>query len=79
MQYPCYIQLTIHINKDILKVNYRKHLNILPVVPFTTRVVTVGLTADTVTGVTSRTPPTVLTGTVRKIVPGCPGAPFSTT
>lgn len=48
-------------------------------VPFTTNVVTGGLTADTVTGVTSRTPPTVLIGTVRKIVPGCPGAPFKTT
>lgn len=53
--------------------------HLLPVVPLTTRVVTVGLTADTVTGVTSRTPPTVLIGTVRKIVPGCPGAPFKTT
>lgn len=51
----------------------------LPVVPFTTSVVTVGFTADTVTGVTSRTPPTVPMGTVRKIVPGCPGAPFKTT
>lgn len=45
---------------------------VTPVVPLTTRVVTVGLTADTVTGVTSLTPPTVLIGTVRKIVPGCP-------
>lgn len=52
---------------------------VTPVVPLTTRVVTVGFTADTVTGVTSRTPPTVLMGTVRKIVPGCPGAPFRTT
>lgn len=50
-----------------------------PVVPLTTSVVTVGLTADTVTGVTSRTPPTVLIGTVRKMVPGWPGAPFNTT
>ena len=47
-----------------------------PVVPFTTNVVTVGLTAETVTGVTRRTPPM---GTVRRMVPGCPGAPFSTT
>lgn len=47
-----------------------------PVVPFTTNVVTAGLTAETVTGVTRRTPPM---GTVRRIVPGCPGAPFSTT
>ena len=51
----------------------------LPVVPLTTRVVTVGLTADTDTGVTSRIPPTVLMGTVRRMVPGCPGAPFKTT
>lgn len=50
-----------------------------PVVPLTTSVVTGGLTADTVTGVTSRTPPTVPIGTVRKIVPGWPGAPFNTT
>lgn len=47
-----------------------------PVVPFTTNVVTAGLTAETVTGVTRRTPPM---GTVRRMVPGCPGAPFSTT
>lgn len=45
-------------------------------VPFTTNVVTAGLTAETVTGVTKRTPPM---GTVRRMVPGCPGAPFSTT
>lgn len=45
-------------------------------VPFTTNVVTAGLTAETVTGVTRRTPPM---GTVRRMVPGCPGAPFSTT
>lgn len=57
----------------------RRKWLLLPVVPLTTSVVTVGLTADTVTGVTSRTPPTVLMGTVRKIVPGCPGAPFRTT
>lgn len=48
----------------------------IPVVPFTTNVVTAGLTAETVTGVTRRTPPM---GTVRRMVPGCPGAPFSTT
>lgn len=48
----------------------------LPVVPLTTKVVTVGLTVETVTGVTSRTP---LMGTVRRIVPGWPGAPFKTT
>lgn len=47
-----------------------------PVVPFTTNVVTAGLTAETVTGVTRRTPPM---GTVRRMVPGCPGAPLSTT
>lgn len=47
-----------------------------PVVPFTTNVVTAGLTAETVTGVTRRTPPM---GTVRRMVPGWPGAPFSTT
>lgn len=49
---------------------------VTPVVPFTTNVVTAGLTAETVTGVTRRTPPI---GTVRRMVPGCPGAPFSTT
>lgn len=48
----------------------------IPVVPFTTSVVTAGFTAETVTGVTRRTPPM---GTVRRMVPGCPGAPFSTT
>lgn len=48
----------------------------IPVVPFTTSVVTAGLTAETVTGVTRRTPPM---GTVRRMVPGCPGAPLSTT
>lgn len=48
-----------------------------PVVPLTTRVVTVGLTAETDTGVTRRTPAPM--GTVRKMVPGCPGAPFRTT
>lgn len=47
-----------------------------PVVPFTTSVVTAGLTAETVTGLTRRTPPM---GTVRRMVPGWPGAPFSTT
>lgn len=46
-------------------------------VPLTTRVVTVGLTAETDTGVTRRTPAPM--GTVRKMVPGCPGAPFRTT
>lgn len=45
---------------------------VTPVVLLTTRVVTLGLTEDMVTGVTSRTPPTVLIGTVRRIVPGCP-------
>lgn len=49
---------------------------VTPVVPLTTSVVTVGLTADTVTGVTTRTPPI---GTVRRMVPGWPGAPFRTT
>lgn len=53
-----------------------QHLSYTPVVPFTTNVVTAGLTAETVTGVTRRTPPM---GTVRRMVPGCPGAPFSTT
>lgn len=53
-----------------------RHLGYAPVVPFTTNVVTAGLTAETVTGVTRRTPPM---GTVRRMVPGCPGAPFSTT
>lgn len=48
----------------------------IPVVPLTTSVVTAGLTAETVTGVTRRTPPI---GTVRRMVPGWPGAPFSTT
>lgn len=48
----------------------------LPVVPLTTSVVTVGLTAETVPGETRRTPPM---GTVRRMVPGCPGAPFRTT
>jgi hypothetical protein len=52
---------------------------VTPVVPLTTKVVTVGLTADTDTGVTSRIPPTELMGTVRRMVPGCPGAPFKTT
>lgn len=45
---------------------------LLPVVPFTTRVVTVGLDP----GETSLTP---LMGRVLRMVPGVPGAPFSTT
>lgn len=49
---------------------------VIPVVPLTTSVVTVGFPADTVPGETSRTPPM---GTVRRMVPGCPGAPFKTT
>lgn len=49
---------------------------VTPVVPLTTSVVTDGLSADTVPGETSRTPPI---GTVRRMVPGCPGAPFRTT
>lgn len=48
----------------------------IPVVPLTTSVVTLGLTEVIVTGVTSRTPPM---GTVRRMVPGWPGAPFKTT
>lgn len=49
---------------------------VTPVVPLTTSVVTLGLTEVIVTGVTSRTPPM---GTVRRMVPGWPGAPFKTT
>lgn len=44
----------------------------LPVVPFTTSVVTVGLAAPD----TRLTPPM---GTVRRMVPGVPGAPFNKT
>lgn len=40
---------------------------LIPVVPLTTSVVTVGLPADTVPGETRRTPPI---GTVRRMVPG---------
>jgi len=52
--------------------NKSQEQSFIPVVLLTTVVVTVALTADTVIGWTSRTPPTVLIGTVRKIVPGCP-------